>query len=196
MLFDSLGTILFVGSLVALGHLFRGAIGDLLSWLGELGEYGVLLVLAAVGLYLVAKWSRRQMFIRQLRMDRITVAQLRKLIADGEKPIIVDVRSNEARAEGIIPGAVVVNLDDIELPAINDPLDREVVIYCGCPNEASAATAAQRLKHASFKRIRPLLGGIDAWVSAGGPIELPRSGDGELLSGLGWRGEDVLSSGS
>jgi hypothetical protein len=71
-------------------------------------------------------------------------------------------------------------LDDIELPAINDPLGREVVVYYGCPNEASAATAARRLKHAGFKRIRPLLGGIDAWVSDGGPIELPRSNANEL----------------
>jgi rhodanese-related sulfurtransferase len=45
--------------------------------------------------------------------------------------------------------------------------DAEVVVYCSCPNEATAAVAAKHLKKAGFKKIRPLLGGIEAWVKAG-----------------------------
>jgi len=41
----------------------------------------------------------------------------------------------------------------------------------GCPLEESAAMAAKHLKQAGFKKIRPLLGGIDAWVQAGQPVE-------------------------
>jgi rhodanese-related sulfurtransferase len=41
------------------------------------------------------------------------------------------------------------------------------VVYCACPNEASAAIAARHLKRAGFKKIRPLLGGVEAWVGAG-----------------------------
>ena len=40
-------------------------------------------------------------------------------------------------------------------------------MYCACPNEASAVKLAQRLRERGFKRVRPLLGGIDAWVAAG-----------------------------
>jgi rhodanese-related sulfurtransferase len=47
----------------------------------------------------------------------------------------------------------------------------EIVVYCACPNEASAAIAAMHLKRAGFKQIRPLLGGIDAWIQAGYPVE-------------------------
>jgi hypothetical protein len=39
-------------------------------------------------------------------------------------------------------------------------------------NEASAATAARHLKRAGFKKIRPLLGGIEAWSQAGRPLEI------------------------
>jgi hypothetical protein len=40
-------------------------------------------------------------------MDRITVAELRKLIDDGQEIVILDVRPKEIRAqEGAIPGAV------------------------------------------------------------------------------------------
>ena len=44
-------------------------------------------------------------------------------------------------------------------------------MYCACPNEELAATAAKHLKQAGFEKIRPLLGGIEAWVEAGHPIE-------------------------
>ena len=49
--------------------------------------------------------------------------------------------------------------------------DLEMVVYCACPNEVSAAIAAKHLKRAGFKNIRSLLGGIDAWVQAGQPLE-------------------------
>jgi rhodanese-related sulfurtransferase len=48
---------------------------------------------------------------------------------------------------------------------------REVVVYCACPNEASAAIVAKRLKQAGLQTIHPLLGGIDAWIAAGLPLE-------------------------
>ena len=107
-------------------------------------------------------------------MDRITVAELRKLIDDGQEIVILDVRPKEIRAqEGTIPGAVSAHPADTD-PALEDySRDKEIVVYCACPNEASAATAANHLKQAGFKKIRPLLGGIDAWVQAGHPVERP-----------------------
>ena len=48
--------------------------------------------------------------------------------------------------------------------------DREVLVYCACPNEASAAVVARRLKQAGIKS---LPGGIDARVRAGQPLERP-----------------------
>jgi rhodanese-related sulfurtransferase len=52
------------------------------------------------------------------------------------------------------------------LPAVD-----EVIVYCACPNEASAAQVAKRLLRQGFKRVRPLAGGIDAWVAAGYQVE-------------------------
>jgi len=40
-------------------------------------------------------------------------------------------------------------------------------LYCTCPSEASAARVAKILMNHGFKRVRPLLGGLDAWVAAG-----------------------------
>jgi hypothetical protein len=49
--------------------------------------------------------------------------------------------------------------------------DAEIITYCSCPNEESAALTALHLKRAGFKRIRPPLGGIEARTNAGRTIE-------------------------
>jgi len=174
LLLDGIGGLLFISAAVALGLLFQDAITSILSTLTDLGKIGGLIVLTAIGLYLLIKWWRRRLFIRQLRMDRITVAELRKLIEDGQEVVILDVRPQEIRAEeGTIPGAVSAHPADSDPALRTYPREMEIVVYCACPNEASAANPAKHLKQAGFKKIRPLLGGIDAWVQAGHPIERP-----------------------
>jgi 3-mercaptopyruvate sulfurtransferase SseA len=51
------------------------------------------------------------------------------------------------------------------------PDDRDIVLYCACPNEESARRAAQLLLKKGYRRVRPLVGGIDAWFAAGHPVE-------------------------
>jgi rhodanese-related sulfurtransferase len=52
------------------------------------------------------------------------------------------------------------------------PRDREIVAYCTCPNEASAAQVAKLLMNSGFKRVRPLHGGLEAWIAAGYGVEI------------------------
>jgi len=106
-------------------------------------------------------------------MSRIGVDELYRLMDAGAVPVIVDVRSPTELAlqPRRIPGAVHVPLHAIGQHARNLPRDREVVLYCTCPNEVSAAEAAKLLIDAGFKRVRPLYGGLDAWIAAGYTVE-------------------------
>ena len=172
VLLNGIGALLFVSVAVAMGVIFQDAITDILLLLAEIGKFGVLFLVAALGLYLLARWWRRRAFIRALRVDRITVDELRALIGEGHKPLILDVRPQKIRErDGIIPGALPAHSEDIDSLAATLSRDLEIVMYCACPNEVSAAIVAKHLKQAGFKNIRPLLGGIDAWVSAGQPLE-------------------------
>ncbi|HEY2229351.1 MAG TPA: DedA family protein/thiosulfate sulfurtransferase GlpE [Xanthobacteraceae bacterium] len=172
LVLDGLGALLFVGVPVGLGWIFRDAIADMLLALRNIGKLGATFVGAALALYVLARWWRRQAFIRQLHMDRITVGELLGLIGQGHRPLVFDVRSQEARArEGMIPGAVPLDSGHMDAIVAGYAREQETVVYCSCPNEASAAIAARQLKRAGFKKIRPLLGGIDAWVQAGQPLE-------------------------
>jgi len=67
-------------------------------------------------------------------MDRITVAELRELIDDGQEVVILDVRPKEIRAqEGTIPGAVSAHPADTD-PALKDySRDKEIIVYCASP---------------------------------------------------------------
>ena len=47
----------------------------------------------------------------------------------------------------------------------------KVIAYCACPNEASAAVVAKKLMRAGFRRVRPLGGGIEAWMAKGYAVE-------------------------
>ena len=173
LLLDVIGAFLFVGVPIGLGWLFRDAIADMLATLADLGLIGILALVVALGLYVSVKWWQRQTFIKQLMMDRITIDQLIALIDDGKDPLILDVRPPEVRRqEGIIPGAVPAHPADAGLALEGYSRDREVVVYCSCPNEASAAVACLHLRKAGFHKIRPLAGGTDAWVQSGRQLQM------------------------
>jgi membrane protein DedA with SNARE-associated domain/rhodanese-related sulfurtransferase len=162
------GSFLYYGLVALLGAIFHRAVADVLHTMETFGTISVVALVAAFAAYVLFRWWERVTFIRQLRMDRITVDELVGLIESGNPPIILDVRSADARdRDGIIPGALGAHPEDIHPLLKQISPDTEIVVYCACPNEASAAVAARHLKRAGFKKIRPLLGGVEAWVDAG-----------------------------
>jgi membrane protein DedA with SNARE-associated domain/rhodanese-related sulfurtransferase len=167
LMLNAAGTVLYFSVPVLLGAVFYRAIDEVLDTTATLGAKGLVVILGVLTLYIAVRWWRRQAFIRQLRMDRISVDELIAMIDAGNVPVILDVRSADTRArDGIIPGALPAHPEDVHA-LLEFDRDAEIVIYCACPNEASAATAAQHLRKAGFRKIRPLLGGVDAWVGAG-----------------------------
>jgi rhodanese-related sulfurtransferase len=101
------------------------------------------------------------------------VADLFALIDRGERPLILDTRSSFRSSEGRIPGALAFAHESGWPDALNEhPREALIVVYCSCPNDASAVLAARKLLERGFRKVRPLAGGIDAWVAAGRQVEL------------------------
>ncbi len=172
LLFDAIGAALWAGVAVGIGSFFRNTVETLLDTLARLGEIGIALVLLALVVFVALKWWDRRRFFNELRMARITVPELAEMLSAGSAPMILDVRSLESQmADGRIPGAIAVDEKTIEIRIPDAESDREVILYCACPNEASAARIAKMLKARGFTRVRPLAGGIDAWMQAGYEIE-------------------------
>jgi rhodanese-related sulfurtransferase len=117
------------------------------------------------------KWWERRRFYKLLRLARIGVEDLRRLIEGGLPPAIVDVRTTRSFAAQHIPGALRMTLEEVDAQLAALPRDGEIVLYCTCPNEASAARVARLLMDRGFTRVRPLEGGLDAWIAAGLPVD-------------------------
>jgi len=167
VLFDAIGALLWVAVGVLVGWQFRNAINDVLDVLYQAGRVGLAVVVLAFALFVVVKAWRRYAFMRQLRMARVSVDELNRMLNDEPRPLVVDVRASPSREAGAIPGSTWVDMHAIDEGLARLPLADEVIVYCACPNEASAAVVAKRLMQQGFKRVRPLAGGIDAWVAAG-----------------------------
>jgi membrane protein DedA with SNARE-associated domain/rhodanese-related sulfurtransferase len=172
LMYDTIGAMLWSGLAVLLGVLFKDVVGSVLLQLDELGRYGLMLVLVLILGFITWKWFHRHRVLHQLRMARITPDELHGLMEGGGSPLILDVRSHERReSTGWIPGAVFVNsLSDVVFPA-----QEQVVVYCDCPNELSAAVLARELQKRGFRRVRPLAGGFDAWRESGRQVMLSSS---------------------
>jgi len=171
--YDALGSLLYAGSFILLGFFFSHQIEQLASGLASAGGSALAVLAVFLGAYVAFKFWQRQKLIRELRMARITTSELRQKLEAGEDFVLLDLRSSAAIAEdpSVIQGAVHISLEEIDKRHQEIPRDRDIVVYCACPNEISSARVALLLKRRGFAHVRPLLGGIDAWREQNFPMQ-------------------------
>ncbi|TFW00545.1 sulfurtransferase [Oxalobacteraceae bacterium OM1] len=164
LFFSMGGSLLWGGSALLLGTLFRRRIDALLDTLATMGSAAAVALGSLLLLFIAWKAWQRQRFLHSLRMARITVDELAALIDNGGMPVIVDARSLAARElEPPMPQAIFL-ADETEAAALDAiSRDQPVIVYCNCPNEASAAEVAKVLMRRGFTEVRPLVGGLTAW---------------------------------
>ena len=109
-------------------------------------------------------------------VPRITPAQAREMIAQGNT-LIVDVRDAlEVEKSGKIAGAVNVSRGLLEFRADPDSpshdksfaKDKNVIVYCG--SGGRAALSGKVLKDMGYERVYNL-GGFKDWAESGGAVE-------------------------
>jgi membrane protein DedA with SNARE-associated domain/rhodanese-related sulfurtransferase len=168
-----LGALLWVGLAVGAGAIFHEQINVALAAIEQFGARAAAVVFALFAVYVAFKWWERRRFYKMLRMARITVDELHGLFERNADPLVVDLRPHRDRErEGAIPGARAIDLSEVTIHLASLPKDREIVFFCSCPNEASAAAAAKLLVDLGYTRVRPLEGGFPAWAAAGYKIIL------------------------
>jgi rhodanese-related sulfurtransferase len=110
-------------------------------------------------------------------LQRVGPAEALAAVADGA--LLVDTRPSELRArDGIVPGAIVIDRNVLEwrldpagsnhIPEITSH-DQQVILFC---DEGYASSlAAKSLQDLGLRNATDLIGGIQAWIAAGLPIE-------------------------
>ena len=114
------------------GFFFNREVQWLLDRIEAMGTGALVIVSSIILVYIAVKAAQRYLLIRFLRMIRISVHDLRDMIASGAEPLILDARSPLAReAEPRrIPGAIPVELDAVEKIIGAVPAARDVIVYC------------------------------------------------------------------
>jgi len=103
----------------------------------------------------------------------ITPGELAEQIQLEQAPLILDVRSEKEYAEGHIPGALNIPHDELpdRLSEIGVAKTEEIVVHCHSGYRAGIAEKV--LIEADYSNVRDLDGHMNAWQSAGYPIEKP-----------------------
>jgi membrane protein DedA with SNARE-associated domain/rhodanese-related sulfurtransferase len=173
LLFDGIGATAWVGALLAVGRLFGDALKrdpSLLNWVGRFS--GALLVLGILGFF-AGRVIRRRMTLKELAAARLEPEELKRQLDAGELVYIVDLRHPlELLPDPFtLPGALHFSPDSLAARHNEIPRDRDVVLFCTCPSEATAAKTAMTLHKLGIERVRPLRGGYDEWKRLGFPVD-------------------------
>jgi len=183
-LFNGAGSLLWSLSFLLLGYLFSQEIGYVVEQAARFGKTAGTIVAVVLGSYVLYKYLHRQKLLRELRIARITPAELKQRMDDGHPSVVVDLRDSLDHVADpyTIPGARRISPEELEQRHHEIPRDRDVILFCACPNEATAAKTALMLKRKGIRRVRPLLGGIDAWRELAYPLEMVVPKEGVVLT--------------
>lgn len=132
LLYDALGSLLWAVTFLATGYIFSGQIEKIAEHAERLGGGLIVLLIAALACYIAYKFVARQKFLRDLRVSRISVDELKRKIDEGEDLVIFDLRHSldfEADPE-TIPGAFRMDSSELQEKGDSLPRDREVILYC------------------------------------------------------------------
>jgi membrane protein DedA with SNARE-associated domain len=132
LLWDGLGTFIWVGVLVLLGYTFGNEIKDLTIRTSGLGPWVGMVVPVSMGTYVVWKYIQRKRFLHRLAITRVTPEELKQRLDAGEDLLILDLRQAvEFEVEPLtIPGAIHLSIEELKKQHQSIPRDREIVLFC------------------------------------------------------------------
>ena len=173
LFFDAIGATAWLAALLAAGRFFGDLLKRdprLLDWAGQFS--GALLVLGILG-FIAARVVRRRMVLKKLVASRLEPEELKNMLDAGEAVYIVDLRHPlELLPDPFtLPGALHFSPEALTARHREIPRDRDIVLYCTCPSEATAAKTAMTLHKLGIERVRPLRGGYDEWKRLGFPLD-------------------------
>jgi rhodanese-related sulfurtransferase len=114
-----------------------------------------------------------------------TVSQARAMFDEGAA-VFVDARSADAYAEGHIPGAISLPVNDFDekIPKFWEryPLQEEIVTYCSGRTCEDGHHLARLLEEVGYERVRVFIDGYPGWAAAGYPVSTTGQSEAEAAA--------------
>lgn len=129
---DALGALIWTATFVVPGYLFSNQLEQLAERAALTGAWLLGLFVVIVALYVLTKFVHRQLFLRRLRVARVSPEELSNLLAGDVPPFVVDLRhrSHVETDPLVIPGAMHLTTEELEARHGEIPRDRDIVLYC------------------------------------------------------------------
>src|SRR5262245_24951775 len=132
VVYDLAGVILWAGMWAGIGYAFTDAIEVVLLRVSGLGRTAGLVVAGVLIGYALLKYLRRWLFLRRLRIARITPEDLKRKLDAGEDVLILDLRTtlDVAATPRAIPGSRWITVEALDKRIAEIPQDRDLILYC------------------------------------------------------------------
>jgi len=132
VLYDVASSLLWAGFWTGVGYLFSDAIDQVIAWAASLGHVAIVLFAVAVVGYVALRYLRRWLFLRRLRIARISPVDLRRRLEAGEEVAIIDLRTelDVTATPYAIPGSRWITAEQLDARLADIPRDRDLVLYC------------------------------------------------------------------
>ena len=173
LLYNGLGAVLWTLAFIVPGYLLSDHIERLAEEAQRLGVWLAFFFGTVIAAYIMYKYVHRQLLLRELRIARITAEELKQMMDNDHEVLVVDLRSalDHEADPYTIPGSLRMTTEELETRHQEISRHQDVILFCACPNEATAAKIALLLRKNGITRVRPLAGGIDAWREKDFPVE-------------------------
>ncbi|MGA7885375.1 MAG: VTT domain-containing protein [Acidobacteriaceae bacterium] len=169
---DGAGALLWALSCLLGGRFFGDVLKRNPHALSTAGHFAVVIFVLLLLGFLGWRMLERRAFLRSVRMARLEPTELKRMMDEGEPVFIVDLRHrlDYLPDPRTLPGALSLTPDKLVEHSQRIPRDQEIVLFCTCPSEATAAKMALTLRKMGIHRVRPLRGGYDEWKRLGYPL--------------------------
>jgi membrane protein DedA with SNARE-associated domain len=129
---DTSGAAAWSAAYLTAGFVFRNQLELAAEHANRLGSWLLLALAAGLAAYIAWKYYQRRKFIRDLRVARVTPQELWTMIESRAEVAIVDLRrALELPPDAVkLPGAIWIDMGEIEARHAEIPRDKEVILYC------------------------------------------------------------------
>jgi rhodanese-related sulfurtransferase len=172
---DAVGSFLWSGFYVGVGHLFSEQLEIAVAWAKHFGTALALGIGVPFCIYIGWRGLTLIRMIRRLRVRLISAPMLYRKLRAGSKVALLDLldfeEGTDFESPSAIPGAF--RIDPSRLrnsPRISVPDDVEIVLYSSSRSEIVSAQAALALKRIGVENVWILEGGMHSWRDKGLPL--------------------------
>lgn len=115
----------------------------------------------------MAKTYKELMDEARTAVPEVTVDDVKARLANGQRPVLLDVREREEYREGHLEGALALPRGFLEMRVEEAVPDKSAPVVAYCAGGVRSLIAARTLQEMGYTDVRSMAGGYTAWKNAG-----------------------------